>query len=245
MGSFKKKTISKSEGQLLEDFQGISRPPSLLEFEENDSNTLTPTSKKSTLMKSSGSVLETFDETEEQSLDTNASSSQLEKKKRYGKSARRHTGDLIIARNKLTMIEFDDIDNDDYEDDDDEILGESQDVEENLEIKPAENIIKIDSAMTDVFITKEILPPAPNEEKASFSFAQIAKGTRLRKRSESLCSLDMDASADMQTSIVSLEEQNECSIQAVASEADVTTKEEMLSMMEEFPANEDELVPVK
>jgi hypothetical protein len=211
--AFKKKTLSKSEGQLLDDFQGISRPPSLLEFEENDSNTLTPTSKKSTIMKSSGSVLETFDETEEQSLEgeTSVSSSQLEKKKRYGKSARRHTGDLNLARSKLTMIEFDDIDNDYYEDDD-EIPGESEDVEENSEIKPVENKIKVDSAMTDVFITKEILPPAPNEEKASFSFAQIAKGTRLRKRSESLCSLDMDTSADMQTSIVSLEEQKEDTI---------------------------------
>merc|ERR1719209_957411 len=63
---------------------------------------------------------------------------------------------------------------------------------------------KIESGMNEVFKSSEILPPAPDEEKVAFSFAQIAKGTRLRKRSESLCSIDMEQ-ADEENNIVSSE----------------------------------------
>jgi myosin heavy subunit len=94
--------------------------------------------------------------------------------------------------------------------------------------------------MTDVFITKEILPPAPDEDKESYSFAEIAKGSRLRRRSESLCSLDMDVSANMQTSIVSLEEQAENIEQADAFDDEVNMKEELLTTTEKLVTIEQE-----
>ena len=202
--AYKKKSISKSEGELLEDFQGISRPPSLLEFDEQQGSSLSSSNKRSSVMRSSGSVLAAFDEAEEQSLNgEKQSNTQSEKKKHYGKKARRHTGELLMVKSKLSMIEFDDAD-DDYQDEDDDAVYEEQ-PEASLEAETGlkDNVEKVESAMNEVFTTTEKLPPGPEEDKEIFSFAQIAKGSRLRKRSESLCSVDADVSSEghLQTEI--------------------------------------------
>merc|ERR1719259_725269 len=164
--------------------------------------------KRSTVMRSSGSILETFDEADEQSLDSEQKPVQSEKKKKqYGKGPRRHTGDLNAVKSKLTLIEMDD-DADDYDEDDDAFYGEDQ-VEEEAEVtlvRSETDVTKVESAMNEVFVTSENLPPGPDEDKVSFSFAQIAKGSRLRKRSESTCSIDAEVSPMTQKTTVTTEE---------------------------------------
>jgi len=139
---------------------------------------------------------------------------------------------------EVEQIKFAQDDDGDNHEPYDEIFEDGE--EEEVNNKPVENIVKVDSGMTDVFITKEILPPAPDEDKESYSFAQIAKGSRLRKRSESLCSVDMDVSANMQTSIVSLEEQAENIELADDFDDEVNMEEELLTTTEKLVTIEQE-----